>query len=216
MDRGGGSIGWTGMARIELMLGRRPTEEGASGTDVDESVVTLAPVKSNLGKWPRSLNMRIVEAGGSACLEVIGETDSTADDLCAQDRPHMAPKTGNAEKLIRRVLADGEWHRQREVEVAAKAAGIPDKTLKRAKKGVGVHSRQHSREWWWQLVLQEARGDVSSPLAPWPPEPDGPLISSHSRKLEKAEGHRATGPCAAQGGPLTTDGADLDNAEALA
>ena len=67
------------MARVELMLGRRLIEEGATVADVVESTVTLAIVKSNLGKWPPSLNMRIAEHGESARIEMIGETNTTAD-----------------------------------------------------------------------------------------------------------------------------------------
>ena len=101
MDRGGGSIGWTGMARVELMLGRRPVEEGTTVTDTHESVVTLAIVKCNNGRWAPSLNLAIVEDGESARIEVVGETEATADDLCAMAKPHVALKMGEAEETIR-------------------------------------------------------------------------------------------------------------------
>lgn len=199
------------MARVELMLGRRPMEEGATVADINESVVTLAPVKSNLGRWPRSLNLRIVEAGDSARVDVIGETNSTADDLCAQDKPRTARKTSDAEEVIRRLLADGQFHRQREVEEAATVAGISEKTSKRAKKSMGVTSRQREREWWWQLPPQEDKGGVSDPVAPWPPEADAPLTSIDNRYLEEPEGHGVIGPHKPLEGHLTADVADFDD-----
>ncbi len=149
MDRGGGSIGWTGMARNELMLGRLPTEEGA---EADESIVTLAPVKSNLGKWSRSLDLRIVEVGESARVDVVGETDSTANDLCLQERPRLTRKTDEAASLLRRILGDGQEHCYREIREAAKAEGISYRTLERAKAALGIASVQRAQEWWWRLV----------------------------------------------------------------
>lgn len=148
MDRGGGSIGWTGMARIELMLGRPPIEDGTNA-DADTSIVTLAPVKSNLGRWPRSLNMRIVEVGESARIEILGVTDSTADDLCAPERPKMARKTDDAEAMLRRILGDGQEHRQREIREAATAADIGWRTVMRSKADMDIRSIQRDREWWW-------------------------------------------------------------------
>lgn len=151
MDRGGGSIAWSGMAAIELMLGRRVIDGESTNVDVSESVVTLATVKNNTGKWARSLNMRIVECGESARLEVIGETDSSADDLVAQDKPRTARKTEDAETLVRRILADGEWHAQKDVEDARDTAGVSYATLRRAKDSLGVESRKFGSAWKWRL-----------------------------------------------------------------
>jgi hypothetical protein len=133
------------------MLGRRVSDPEAATVDVDESIITLATVKNNLQKWAPSLNMRIVEAGESARLEVIGETKSTADDLCAQARPRTARKTGSAEEIIRRILSDGQWHRQIEIESAAAKAEVSESTLKRAKKSLGVDSIKRGSAWLWQL-----------------------------------------------------------------
>ena len=205
MDRGGGSIGWTGMARVEFMLGRRPVEEGATVADTHESVVTLATVKNNLGKWAPSLNLAIVEAGESARMEIIGETEATADDLCAPDKPRTALKTGTAEDLIRRILADGQWHRQREVMAAADDIEIGEKTVKRAKKTLPVQSEQRSDGWWWRLT----QGDRPKTLSLCPPDPVGETVPLPSYNNEYLDGQRVIGP---QGHPCPSGGQAVDNA----
>jgi len=203
MARGGGSIGWSGMARIELMLGRRPPTDGPTADNVDDASVILAPVKSNLGKWPRSLHARIVEAGGSARMEFLGVSDATADDLCAQDRPRMARKTEDAEALLQRVLGDGEWHAQRGIEAEAKAADISHRTLERAKVGLGVQSRQRARMWEWCLPRQTAMDPLCGGLAAWRPEDAGGLTSNNSSSLESSDSQDATSPHTPPGGSLT-------------
>ncbi len=203
MARGGGSIGWSGMARIELMLGRRPPTDGATVDNVDDASVILAPVKSNLGKWPRSLHARIVEAGDSARMEFLGVSDATADDLCAQDRPRMARKSGDAEALLRRVLNDGEWHAQREIDEEAKAADISYRTLARAKADLGVQSRQRARAWEWRLPRQIAMGALSGTLATWQPENVGNLTSSSINTLESSDSQDARLPVTHPRGALT-------------
>jgi hypothetical protein len=208
MDRGGGSIGWTGMARVEFMIGRRPVEEGATVADTHESVVTLATVKNNLGKWAPSLNLAIVEAGESARMEIVGETEATADDLCAPDKPRTALKTGTAEQLIRRILSDGQWHRQREIMAAADDSDIGEKTVKRAKKTLPVQSEQRSDGWWWRLV----QGDKPKTLSLCPPDPVGGAVPVPSYNNEYLDGHRVIGPhthpCPPEG--QTADDAALD------
>jgi len=153
MDRGGGSIAWSGMADIELMMGRRPVEEGATATDAHESVITLATVKNNTGRWAPSINFAIVEAEQSARLEPLGETASTADDLCGQDRPRIAHRTSEAEALLRRILADGEWHRETEIEAEAAKGEISIATLRRAKKALRVEATKRGVNWFWSLKV---------------------------------------------------------------
>ena len=154
MARGGGSIGWSGMARIELMLGRRPSTELAADV-VEDSAIILAPVKSNLGRWPRSLCARIVEAGNTAKVEFIGESDATADDLVSQDRPRTARKTEGAEALLRRVLGDFEWHLQKEIDREREAEGISYSTLNRVKTELRIECKQRAKNVWeWRLPRQ--------------------------------------------------------------
>jgi len=215
MDRGGGSIGWSGMARIELMLGRRVANEDATTVDVDESVVTLATVKNNLGKWAPSLNCRIVEAGESARLEIIGETQTKADDLFAQEKPRTSHKSADAEKVIRHALANGEWHRQTEVDDAAKDAGISRGTLNRAKRSLCVETRKLGAVFWWRLPRQDDhRGQCDGhDHHDHDATGEGEADHHHSNnisKLEVQDDHGDQGTHTPQGDHLPEDDADLD------
>jgi hypothetical protein len=212
MDRGGGSIAWSGMAAIELMLGRRVVDGESTNVDVNESVVTLATVKNNTGKWARSLNMRIVECGESARLEVIGETDSSADDLVAQDKPRTARKTEDAETLVRRILADGEWHAQKDVEDARDAAGISYGTLRRAKDSLGVESRKFGSAWKWRMskvLTLPGTAHLSTLACSSASNTEGEHL--HSNNINMLGGEDAKGLTGTQGAPL----AHLDPSESL-
>jgi hypothetical protein len=200
MSRGGGSIGWTGMARTELMLGRKPQPpargeetDAAPATDGDDAEIILAIVKSNLGKLPASLRAHIVEAADSAKIQFLGESTTTADQLVEQDRPRKGDAMEAAIALLRRSLADGEWHREREIQHESGKNGVSNATLIRAKKVLGVQSRQRSREWWWCIPRQVRMPGVSGADEHLPPGPDRreqgegesePLTSNTNNKLQ--------------------------------
>ena len=211
MARGGGSIGWSGMARIELMLGRRPSTELAADV-VEESAIILAPVKSNLGRWPRSLCARIVEAGNTAKVEFIGESDATADDLVSQDRPRTARKTEGAEALLRRVLGDFEWHPQKEIDREREAEGISYKTLNRVKAELRIECKQRAKNAWeWRLPRQMAISPGTDHLTIRPSDlasqdDVGHLTSSNSSRLEGSDGQVVRFPHTGTDGHLTTGG----------
>jgi hypothetical protein len=83
-----------------------------------------------------------------------GPLDVTADDLfgsCVPLRAGLWAQERAAEWL--REFLSGGSRRAPEVESAARAAGIPDRTLRRVKATVGVVSAATSHEgkieWWW-------------------------------------------------------------------
>jgi len=88
------------------------------------------------------------------------------DDLVAQDKPRTARKTEDAETLVRRILADGEWHAQKDVEDARDAAGISYGTLRRAKDSLGVESRKFGSAWKWRMSKCSLSQALRT-LAPW-------------------------------------------------
>ena len=83
----------------------------------------------------------------------------TADDLVKDTtETTMAPRV-EARKFLRELLADGP-HRASEVYELADDADISTKTLKRAKKDLGIDSFQRKTEdgkpeWWWVLPEEE-------------------------------------------------------------
>lgn len=155
LDRGGGSIGIAALARTVLLLGR-------DESDPDGRV--LAAVKANLTRTPRSLRARIVDADGVGKIEWGDECDRSADDLVADPTARRSSKREGAADLLRSLLADGEWHRQREIEQAADAEGYSARTLRRAREESGVSCRQMDGGWWWRLAQTPPRDSV----AIWP------------------------------------------------
>jgi hypothetical protein len=141
-------------------------------------------------------------------MEIIGETETTADDLCAPDKPRTALKTGTAEELIRRILSDGQWHRQREIMAATDDSDIGEKTVKRAKKTLPVQSEQRSDGWWWRIP----QGDWPKRVSLCPPDPVGEPVPVPSYNNEYLEGQRVIGP---QCHPCPSEGQTAEDAAAL-
>ena len=159
----GGSIGFVGAARSILVFGVDPgDDEGAHGP-----ARVLAHAKCNVGKLQKSRQVRVVEAvlgafGDDPITTVrveLGEhCDVSADDLVQEPSRKLSPRV-QAERFLRELLADGP-HRASEVFDLAEDADIAVKTLKRAKKDLGIDSFQRKgpdgkREWWWVMPEEE-------------------------------------------------------------
>jgi hypothetical protein len=189
--RGMGSIGILGAVRTGLMIARHPD---------DADLRVLSMTKTNIGPPGQSLGFRLArnEASGQTVIDWTGPLDVTADDLfgaCVPLRAGFRTRERAAEWL-REFLANGE-RRASEVFEAARAAGIPERTLKRVKATVGVQSNavksDGKLEWWWRDPKAErasrdeiaeiertlmgslerrraARAEPPRPLAPKPPD----------------------------------------------
>jgi hypothetical protein len=96
--RGGGSIGFTGLARSVLAVGADPEDDGRA---------ILAVIKSNLARRPRSLAYRLDAEGPYDPARVVweGETDYTAETLIGRDLDTEAGKAGNLGKRLRDLIA---------------------------------------------------------------------------------------------------------------
>ena len=94
------------------------------------------------------------EGGGPTVVDWTGPLDVTADDLFGSCVPLRAGVRARerAGEWLREFLSGGA-RRAPEVEAAARAAGIPERTLRRVKATVGVASEAASHEgkieWWW-------------------------------------------------------------------
>ena len=121
--RGAGSIGIVGAARAGLLATRHPA-------DPDLRVLSVA--KTHLAAAAPSLGFRVVADGlGRSRVEWTGPVDVGADELCRTPAAALRPRDRAAEWL-RAELANGP-RKAAEVFATAAAAGIPEKTLKRAK-----------------------------------------------------------------------------------
>ncbi len=141
--RGLGSVGIAGLARTVLLAGSHPT---------DPSARALTVLKSNLIAVPAPLGYRLGERDGTAVVEWLGPAAGglTPDEPAA--RPE-APGVVRATVWLTEALATGP-RPVVELLLAAKAAGIRERTLEVAKKQTGVisklsHSKDGRKLWCW-------------------------------------------------------------------
>jgi RecA-family ATPase len=148
--RGGGSIGIIGAARSGMLVAKHPE---------DEDLRVLSMAKSNLAAPAPSLIFTLGEAeNGAVQVAWLGETDLTAAELLGAPSDEQQPSAvEEAGEFLRTLLADGPVA-QREVQSAAREAGISMATIKRAKEELGVDSvavrergKRGIQEWLWSL-----------------------------------------------------------------
>jgi len=158
--RGGGSIGIIGAARMAFVVGKDPQ---------DENRRVVASTKNNLAKPPKSLMFTLKEAdSGSVRISWLGESEVSAKDLLAtsQDQEH-ADMRSEAVEFLNDVLCEGPVPVS-QVKDEAEDAGISERTLKRAKKLVGVITyreneageRRGAGRWMWKLPVVELEEEV--------------------------------------------------------
>jgi hypothetical protein len=151
--RGGGSIGFTGLARAVLAVGRDPD---------DEDRIVLAAVKVNVARRPPSLAYRLVAEGDyePARVQWEGESAHTAESLIGRDRDGTVD-VGKADKLaatIRElVAANGGQMLARDAYRALEADGVDTENKNllyraRQKAGVEVTKTGMDRGWLWSLA----------------------------------------------------------------
>jgi hypothetical protein len=167
--RGGGSIGFTGLARSVLAVGR--------DTD-DADLIILAPVKLNVARRPASLAYRVVADGPYEPSHIAweGTSERTAEDLIGRTRDEVVgrSKTSELADAIRELLESnggsmpaGEACRY--LKVDGFNLGSRD-NLKRARVQAGVESTKEGfdRGWVWTLRTSVRRSVPSVPSEPSP------------------------------------------------
>lgn len=155
--RGGGSIGFVGVARSALLVARDPE---------DPMTVVLASNKSNLGPPPPSLTFRLVGCdNGAARVEWGAHSSHTAESLVQiQGDENERNELRDATEFLRDALANGPLL----VTVAkrqARDANISDMTLRRAKMALRVVSkkaRTQDGQWTWELPPPSAGEGVQA------------------------------------------------------
>jgi hypothetical protein len=147
--RGGGSIGIIGAARSGLLVGRDPDNP-------DRRI--LASTKANLARTPASLTYAL-EIGPTGGLRVgwIGESSHTAEVLLAA-RPDEEDRGAlqEAVEVLQAILANGA-RLVNDVKREAKAAGVSERSLFRAKAVMGVKSSKQTFSGKWEWVLPDQR-----------------------------------------------------------
>ena len=144
MYRGGGSIGIVGAVRSAMIVAKDPTDPEAR---------VFAQYKSSLARSGESIRYHIEDTGDVGRLVFDGASDLTADQLVLQDL-REAPKTAEAAKFLRDMLANGPMTRA-DLDTAAKNEGIKANTMEEAAKMLGVVKRKDGigtgSGWVWSL-----------------------------------------------------------------
>ncbi|MDQ3639087.1 MAG: AAA family ATPase [Actinomycetota bacterium] len=168
--RGGGSIGIVGAARMAFVVGK-DTE--------DEERRVLAPIKSNLAAPAPSLVFGLEPAENGA-PRVAWRGQSTLDAsalLSAPTDPEERSVLQEARDLLRDALSDGPVPAS-DVKREARSADISERTLKTAKRELGVFASREGESgkrgggrWLWALPNPPSRIKGANPNG-LPPKPD--------------------------------------------
>jgi len=151
--RGMGSIDFAAIARSVLLVGLPP---GAK-SDCPERII--AQVKNNFAPKGKSISFEIKE--GQFFWKGLSELE--ANDL-------LKPELGSEEKgaldeaveFLKQELAEGPVP-SKELLKKAKAEGISERTLYRAKSSLGVVSKKEGKEWVWMLP-KDCQEDDQAPV----------------------------------------------------
>ena len=153
--RGGGSIGIIGAARSGMVVGPHP--------DLDHLRV-LAGQKNNLSLPPQSLAYEIETAeNGAARIVYRGFSEATAGQLLqVPDDEEEKSALTEAREFLNSELRPHPVS-AKSIKRSAQEADISERTLKRAKRALGVRSEKESDgSWTWVLPNKGAEGDQTS------------------------------------------------------
>lgn len=195
--RGGGSIGIIGAARAGLLVARDPKDEGRR---------VLAATKSNLAAEPRSWRWTLTaDPGGPVYVHWIEECDIRAADLVCDQKARLGAK-GNAEDLLEAALANGPRTAE-DVLAEARAAGVSERTLKRARKALGVVATKvggpgQPQRWVWTLPVDDDEGGQGGQR--WPSSGDRDEGGQETTKGAKSANPQSWPP-SQESGPLRAD-----------
>lgn len=162
--RGGGSIGFTGLARSVLAVGRDPD---------DHDRMILAPIKLNVARRPPSLAYRIVADGDYEPAHIAwdGTSDRTAEDLIGRTRDEVTghSKTAELAQALRELLeSNGGSMPAREACRALEGVGFDissQDNLARARAQAGIKSAKsgYAGGWVWTLRSSTRGSEPSEP-----------------------------------------------------
>jgi hypothetical protein len=116
--------------------------------------------KSNIGPKAPALACRVAEEAGQPRLHWLGECDATADELCRPSAGGESPDRATADEWLLAALVGGP-RPAAELQDKAKAAGYSKRTLRRAKKRLGVAAQRVTQggQSFWQWSEAAAPDD---------------------------------------------------------
>lgn len=177
--RGGGSIGFVGVARSALIVAHDPD---------DPTRVVLASTKSNLGPPPPALNYRLTGCvNGAARVDWEGHSTHTAETL-VRDQGNDGERTAHDEAcaFLRDLLGDHLPLLADELWKQTAQAGHARNTILRAKNTIGVviaKARTQNGKWSWTWPESASRG--KKPIPETEDSSDSSVSSDSSSYYEK-------------------------------
>jgi hypothetical protein len=148
MQRGMGSMAFTGLARAVWHAGPHP----------DEDAMVLAAVKNNLARNAHAMRYRVSDRNGSPAVTWDGQCDLVADDLVAQPASTPSAVTEAIEWLEEQLT--GHEVPATQLQQDAAEAGISHATYRRARKHLDVTSTRRADQHWCSLPAQPAQHQV--------------------------------------------------------
>lgn len=148
--RGGGSIGIIGAVRSGLLAAKDPD-------DAEGKRRVLATTKANLASEEGSLAYSIVEVGGIAKVEWAGASEHSAARLLAGEATGESDPSAleDAKSFLSEMLLTGEVEANTVLR-EAKLAGIAERTLRRAKKALGIRAYKNGRHGRWIWTFDDS------------------------------------------------------------
>ena len=162
VSRGLGSMAFVAASRVTLAVGRDPDDNDPNGRRI------LVPVKSNLSEPAPALAFRLTD--GRFCWDVPPRTAVDVDEVLGGVHSEDRAEQEDARVSLREALAAGPVF-SKDIERDAKANGISQRTLFRAKSSLGVQARKvgfaSAGKWYWSVP---AEGDTSKTASPQTPK----------------------------------------------
>jgi len=156
-----GSIAFVAAARVVWGFGEDPD---------DASQRLMVPVKNNLAPLGNALAYQITSNTDGAPYLLWGKETRSADanevlGLNSKEKRERASSLSKAKELLEEYLSGGP-RPQKEVEEEAEKVGITWRTLRRAKKDLGVlsHKAGMGGGWFWELPKVSNEGDQNASI----------------------------------------------------
>lgn len=141
--RGGGSIGIAGAARVVMLVTPNPDKPDEKGS------LILSTVKNNLAKHADALGYDLRPVGDSVRCEWSNDKIRYTADQLLNVKPVSAKES--AEEFLEKLLSKGSMP-SKDIEQAAKTAGLSMMTVRRAKEALGIEVKKMGKaSWCWRL-----------------------------------------------------------------
>jgi len=152
LERINGSLAFGALARIVMIAAKRQDDEGGDARVICRAKSNIGPDGGGFAYHLRQSELIALPGFEASYVEWGEPVEGSARDLLG-DNDDEGGSCKDAQTFLKAILADGPMSAA-EVMAAAEANGIAEKTLRRAKKALGVKSvkaRSSSASWDWSL-----------------------------------------------------------------